>query len=440
MFDPQIYSYSKLLAVLIPYVLLFFTTIFIIRGSTLRLLFVMFFGGFFFYSGLGYGFKFGLADNYQHYFLIFATVFCLSIVIFNRIISLKELDFTYVNNRLESIFDNRYLINFIIVGYLSSFVLDLITPEFKLGNLISPPRPNLLADFQGRFDGTESTTFLNSIFKYFRSLIYPFYMVVLIKQIKRIPLFVLLLFAPLYLEYCSKAYIGRSAILLSLIFLFMMLWKFRPEIRRRILIITLVVFPSFVVFSFVYQVIRNPNSKGFNEDLNVTVAAEILINTEVSLPTSSSRIVDQDERVNLKDHLTWMFTASIPKFGLFELKKGLAGYEIAEIIVGKKRSTPGFWVPLTGYLTENIYVYGKLFFWFPAIIIAFLLCFIGKCFGEIPLLYGFVLFLGLTFAYNLNRAGIGSSLPLLVTYNMIMFLFLFLVFRKVNFKWKLHGA
>lgn len=435
MFNESFFSLEKSLGIIIPVVILSGLTICFLKERLLKFYFLLFSFGFLAYSGIGYGYFIGIAKDYKTYYIIFFCVFCLSIVLFSNILKFKWVDYDYVNKRLDNLMSAGRWVQIVIVGYFFTFLFELVYPEFNLGRLLSPPRPDIIGDLQNRFN-QEGAPFLTTLFRYIRIVLYPFYLIGLIKMTKNIYKFMALLFLPLYLEYCSNAYLGRSAMLLALIFVFMLLWKFRPELKKKIVVITAIIVPLFIVFSFVYQSARNSQSKSVTGGVGVEKAFEILLTTETSFPVLSAEIIDGDERTDLFSHLSWAATLPVPKLGLFKFHDGLPAYEISEILTKKRRTSPGFWVPLSGYLTENVFVYGKFFFWVPAVIVAFYLSLFGKLLSNIPLLYGFSLFIGLTIGYNLNRAGIQSALPLIINNNLLIYSFIIMLITKTRILWK----
>lgn len=423
------------MGIFLPLIPAFILVFWVVKSQLMRFFFSIFLLGFTFYSGIGYGFIIGIAQGYGAYFLIFTYTFSFSFILFNQVIHLRSIDFKYVNQRLRDFSASKRFFYGVILLYNGAFFVELIYPEFNLYRLISPPSPDILSSLNKRFEDSGSVPLIVSLLKYARTLIYPFYLMVLVKVVKRIPVFTVLLLLPIYLEFCSTAYVGRYVVLMALIFSFLSIWKFRPEKRRLLLVSTGLIVPLFLSLSFLYQVMRSGSS---TEDVSLDVlqAVEVLLNIEVSLPMVSSKVLDQGKQTDLKAHVIWAATLPVPKFGLVKVDEGLPAYEISEMLTRHKRGTPGFWVPLSGYLTENVYVYGPKFFWIPAVFVAFFLCFMGKILQESDYFYGIALFIGLVIGLKLNRAGIQSALPDLINSNLLIYVFILMLVTKFRIAWK----
>ncbi len=435
LFDPTAYDWSKFLSIFLPIIPPFILTLWLVRDGLLRFLFFIFFAGFVFYSGIGYGFNNGVAGNYHFYFVVFVYVYCLSFVVFNQFVNFRSVDFAYIDERMSGLLSSKLFFYGVIIIYNGSFIIELSYPEFNLFKLVSPPSPDLLASFGRRFDKAESVPIIISLVKYVRILIYPFYLIILISLVKRLPRFTILLFAPIYMQYCLEAYVSRNVILLALVFSFLSVWKFRPEKRKPLIISAALIIPVFLLASLVYQSART-KSNVYDASSGVLQAAEVLISIETSLPTVSAQILDRNKQTDLGAHILWATTLPIPKFGLINVTDGLPAYEMSEMITGEKRGSPRFWIPLSGYLTENVYVYGKKLFWLPAILVAFFLSVMGNFLKGSKYFYGVALFIGLAVAFKLNRAGIQSALPDLINSNLLIYAFMLMLAVKFRISWR----
>lgn len=393
-------------------------------------LYSLFVFGYYFYSGIGGAFSIGVAKDYFIYYFIFLIVFSFAF----RLGLNGKASF---HNTLNSI--NNYVVKHykyrdrIIVCYIILALIPLIYPQFRLQRVIAPPLPDITTNFLMRFEGGSNDQVI-TIITYFKTLFYPFYLFSIVKYSGNIFKFLLLLFIPLYLEYCDTSYIGRSAILILLLQGFICLWQLRPALRRPMLVSLIFILPTFLIFSVFYQTTRLGEIQNIREIKFQDAFQALIVQGEVTFPTLSSKIIDKNYTTDYFEYFLWFITLPFPKFGLIKLHNGLVAYEMAEILTGYKRGQQYFNVILPGLTTESVYIYGRYLFWIHAFIIGFTLAIFARIFNALPRFFPIAIFIGILYGYNLNRAGVQSALPTIINYNILFYIYLFYLYTRVTSK------
>ncbi|KAF2510785.1 hypothetical protein EYY60_09760 [Flavobacterium zhairuonense] len=359
MMDYEI-SYSTLLFVFL-FVFGMFYPIFRITKTVFKRIFIFLFVlSYFIYSGIGISI---LNDDGQYlfFFIFYTIVLVFSFFIFrNSTIKIKLNDI-----QIESIID-KYGLFFIFI-YNFCLVSLLFFPEFKLLNLISPPRVDASSMMEGIQGKKESGWF--SFVNVFINILVPFYYMALIKFKKR-PFFLLFfLVLPIYINYCYSSYAARTTMVLTFI-LFVSLLYYYNEAHRRIIVISSLVFLFFSVsFLTTYQSLRMGVEV---TDIPFSTAVDGLFRIECTFPTWFHTIYDYASKndTHIGEYLIWFITQPIPGF----LKSWITDFNqnvsIAELLLGMgKDDSLDFFVPLTGIIGESVFVFGRYLFFLHAILI-----------------------------------------------------------------------
>lgn len=433
-YSGNIYDFMKLLYLILVLLPLFILGLRYIKDNVKKLFFLVFTLGFSIYSGIGYGFKNGVTDFYLGYFTLFIYIFGLVFIFFSKTNLASNFDHKYANDRVLKLMGNRRSATFVISGYFLTYLIDLTVPEFKLHFILNPPAPDVISDLTSRFDAGTETSLINTLLRYVRTFLYPFFLIFITPMVKKnLKLFFFLLILPLYLEYCMHSYIGRSAVLINLALGTLLIYRVRTELRRRIVIVGISMLPVILLASYFYQYAR-VGATDLAKDINTSDALAAISQVEFGFPTLSDRVVKSSQEIDLSSYHLWIITLPIPKFGVFKVNGAYPAYEIAEIVTGVDRSQPNFNVVLSGYLTESIYVYGSYFFWINALVMGFFCAFFANLFSKIPAAYACALFLSLAYGYNFNRAGVQSALPLVTTYLVPFYFYVFFITQKIKIK------
>ena len=434
MYQSEIFYWYRFFEILIvSLILILFTTYRLEKGLN-RMFYLFFSAGFFFYSGVGYSYKTGVADGYLGYYTIFLAVFSLFSILFSKLNYGFGISQEYAEHRLTGFIMNRGYRRVLVVVFLFTYIVDLTYPEFNIVRIVNPPSPDITGDLVKRFDEKQTINIINTLTRYTRILLFPFYILSIFgSSFKKQIIFLFWLLLPLYLEYCANSYLGRSAVLINLLIFYFTLYKFHPSLRRRLTLFAIGILPLFLVASLFYQLAR-VDRLDLAQNITPFVAFEALAQVEFGFPTLSAKVVEARRKLDLVDYFIWQATISIPKFGLFKVDAAHPAYDISEIVTGVSRYSNNFNVKLSGYLTESIYIYGKWFFWLNAVFLATAMAVMTRIFKPMKLAYPIVIFLCISIGYNLNRAGIQSALPLLTTYLLPFYVYAFLVANRVRIK------
>ncbi|MET6996590.1 hypothetical protein [Chitinophaga defluvii] len=396
-----------------------------------KLFYTFYIGGFFFYAGVGAAYKEGVAVDYFMYYLIYLIVFVLFFIRGYKSFSGVEKKFGAVADyKLNTLVANKNFCVTIIIVYLFCSGFSLIYPNFQLYKLVSPPKPDSTSIVFERFTNEHNDLILVLV-RYFKLLLTPFFLLALNYFRNRIWMMALVLFLPLYFEFCVQAYIGRSAMLIQGVIFFLILWQNRPKIRTKLVIALAILIPSFIIFSYYYQSLRIGGSQNF-KNITLNDALDGVLGIETGFPTRSAEIIDKGLSTDLGAYSKWLITLPFPKFMLERSQGGLVGYEISEHLLGVKRTDTGYFVILYGNVTESIYIYTKYLFWVQPIIIGLLLSYLSRYFGSSKLLLPVFIYLLITCGYNLTRAGTQSAFPVVINNNLLFYIFLYFKVRQVR--------
>ncbi|MBL0325187.1 MAG: hypothetical protein IPP61_08405 [Cytophagaceae bacterium] len=387
---------------------------------------------YYFYNGCAVIYSTGLVELYPIYFTIFNYVFGLSYLVFSKI-SFGFLSKASIIKTFEVLSYPLIFKTLVNLYFFSWFILFLF-PENKIMNLIIPPKPNIAENLLNRFNDFE-TNILSKILTYVITVLYPLILILLYKFRKNSYKIIFFLLVNLYLQYCFNEYIGRAILLTSIIQIILFLWIEREDLRKKLLIIGVFIFPLFVLFSFYYQFFRK-DAMDYIEFNSFSKIIEFVVKSETSLPTISKEILNSGKTINLTNYFKWLITLPIPKFGVIKLEFALPSYEMSEIVSGFSRSDQNFNVFLPGFLTESLYVFGKYFFWLNAIFVALILSTLNRLYYLNQKYIMLLIYLVVIVAYNLNRAGIQSVVPIIINHNLLLFFIYFFTELKRLYKFK----
>jgi len=233
----------------------------------------------------------------------------------------------------------------------------------------------------------------------------------------------IVLFLPLYLDYVYELYIGRGKILLAILVLGIFVWVVRPERRRAMLLMGLLLGPWLVVaFSF-YASLRLGVRGG---DVTLFGALSEIFQSEFSfLIRTGLSLIQSGKTANLASYLAWVVSLPVPAFFKSGLDVALINYEISQIVLGSFVGDYGFYVALPGLLAESFYIYGGGYFWLHALMLGAFAGFLSTLLSRNPRMVGVYAYVVGIFFYTLNRGGVSSTLPLLVNGFIVFYVYLF---------------
>jgi len=408
----ETFSITNLLLLLVPVVLLYVLLIYKMYDKVEKIYVSIIFLGLYFYGGIGAAYLKAPA-SYTIYFLLFLTVFVFIYrVKFLFAHAVKNTFSTFYKFNGATIFDVPLLNSCVIWGYLALELSSLVYPKFNITSLWHPPLPDVMSSLIGTIDvSVENIDVVSKLLFYFKLLGLPLYLLALnAKTTKPAQLFFLLFF-PLYIDYCSSAYIARGMILVNLALWLLITYAFNKKLRFSLVTACIFLMPLLLIFFYIYSVARI--SGDFGADVSGNVIGKLFYN-EVSFPDHFAEIVNSGKHVDFPSFLVWLVTLPFPKFLVGGINVPLINLELSEIVIGMNRSDQGFWVELTGYISESYYIFGKYFFWVEAVMVAWLakviFYFLRNIKGSLILIY----FVAMQFGYTFSRAGIGAVVPNLI--------------------------
>lgn len=325
-------------------------------------------------------------------------------------------------SRLEdgsSAHDDARLHLTILCVYILLCLFPLLYPEMRLHLLLAPGLPDLRAQFMDRFSQDSDDIFIKIIF-YLRTLLFPFYCLVLYRYRNRPGALFIGLLAPIYILYVREQYVARGTVLIALLTLVLFYWVYRPEQRRKIVLLGLSIAAPLMVFLHYWAVVRLGSQFDFDGMVNSIL---FVVNAQISFPLSAGmEIVNSGVRVNVFDYFKWMFTLPIPKILIGSVEGARINYDMAAIVLGVAPGDKGFFVLLPGLVAESVYIGGWYAFWLHAVFLAAVTATVLRILQSkrefAVLLCWFIVFS----SYKLVGAGVGAFLPMVVN-ELLLFYF-----------------
>jgi hypothetical protein len=388
------------------------------------------FFGLYFYGGIGAS-LINISIDYSIYFLIFIITFIFSYKYFGYIESHILSFLPIYNSKTKISIINKKLYSKIIYFYFAILIMSLIYPEFKLKNLFLPPTPNS-KDFFEQTLGYGYVDILSKLIYYFILLITPFFYYSLQKYKKNPTILFIIIFLNLYIQYCASEYIGRGIILMNLIFFLICVYYFNLNYRKFIIMFILVAFPIISEFFYIYSIRRLgydiPYSFSFKDVGSV-------IYSEISIPENFDIVLKSGYHIDFINFLKWLILLPVPKIFIGNIDLPVINYEIAEILINVPKFSSSYFVKLSGFVAESVYVFGRYFFWVEAIILGIITKVIFIILDNINESEFLTIYFGIYWAFMFSRAGIGAVLPFFMN-AMILFYIVFLIRILMGKRWR----
>lgn len=319
----------------------------------------------FFYSGIGIS----ILKDY-HLYLFYYITYLIVFTIFIRKFSHTNIPNLFSTQQLNS-FITKYG-SFFIILYITLSFINLIHPENKLSNLISPPvlDRSIIDDF-----GTGSTkrTAIQALILFITNVIQPFYYISLYKYREKILKLFIFIFLPIYFQLCAFSYVSRTQLIVSFLIYLTIIYYFNPQKRKLLISISVSSIIILLPFIAVFSQIRNGEGYDNIEKLNFMDSLDLLFRIECSFPLWFNDIY-HNHITHTIDYLLYILFQPIPGF----IKQPIIGnfqvnYAIAELLLGVEMEEDTFFIPLSGNICESIFIFGKYFFFIHAIICAYIL-------------------------------------------------------------------
>jgi hypothetical protein len=395
-----------------------------LTSTTQRIHFGVWLLGFWFYSCAGAGYD-TVGNLYRIGCVIFPFVFALSFLLtLNLTAGWAASARRVLSSEITATVDSVAWKAAVIVVYIGSLLVFLVYPDVVLYRLIDPPSPDLRQVVAERFSDPVSNPIIRSI-TYINLLVYPFFLVVLSRSIRRPIVFAGLILMVAYIAYCRDGYLARGGIVMAIFLLGGGVYMRVPRLRRRVVICVAVLCP-FMAAGFVKY---GHTRLGADAPVIGPVAAigEIYA-AETQYPVLSDMVIRAKERADLREYCKWMATLPVPKMLTGKLSDIAINYEMSELLLGRPRGSPGWFVCLAGLMTESFYIYGPEWFWLHAAflgVVTALLCRVVECHADFTVLGLYTAYL---FGYGLQRGGIAAVLPQITNQFLLLYAWLLLVF------------
>lgn len=406
------------------YIVLFTTIIFSwlfrYKDKKARIFFLFFAGMYLIYSGIG-----GALDDVDSSYVFYYVVFTLFISI-GVFIGLKSKHKNKVPQKDWSFFLD-YFINkyatYIITLYYIICISTLIYPENKIMNLISPPRPDVIAMLVERYQEDGPDTF-TQIINLIKQIIYPFFIFSLYKYRSQILKLSIIVVGTYYIQYCQNSYLGRGSMLEAALIILAFSYFYVPKIRKPLLISIIVLLPTIIIFLVQYSLTR---IGGTVSDVGFAESFETLIRQESGYPLHFDNIMDMETKYRL-NFLVWLFTIPLPGFFRFGIDANFNAL-FSEELLHINRESYGFYILLPGIVGESVFLMGKYLFWINGLFYGWLMGITYRILARYPQLFGILVIAAIDFGYVSNRGGLSSGLPFILKI-LVYFYFILLLIKK----------
>ncbi|CAN5180910.1 hypothetical protein BH11BAC6_BH11BAC6_02050 [soil metagenome] len=404
-------NYIHLLLLLVPVTVLYWLLIYKVYDKLEKLYVSIIFWGLYFYGGIGAS-SYEVDKNYTFYFLLFIAAF----VFFYRLRyisfhAVRNQTFYFFRAKSKHLLEKKSYEKIFIGSYLFVCFLFLVYPDFKVADLFHPPSPEgvsaLISSVESQ--NAQNVDVLSKILFYVKLLVAPLYFIGLYNYRKKPLLLFVFIFLPLYFDYCANNYIGRGMILMACMLWFFAVYAYNQRLRRPMVIGGIVGIPLLIAFFYSYSLAR------LGGDIEVHVDAAVIeqiFYQEINFPESFKSVAASGMHVDFFSFLVWITTLPIPKVllgGLIEVP--VLNFDLSEIVLGMHRYDDGFWVKLTGYVSESYYIFGPYFFWIEAFMIAWISKLLFYLLRSIKGTEILIIFIAIQFGFMFSRAGLGAVLP-----------------------------
>ena len=394
-----------------------------VNGYWQRFLWLGLISGVFIYNGVGAAYP-EVPGVYLIYYFGFILALACSFFLFTAVFVGVSRHSGRVLNRVFSDIDRQRVWGIIIWLFLFLHFIPLLYPNFRLYEFFNPSPPDLKTLFLKRFQAQEVNIFLK-LTGYVQTLMTPFFFIALYKYRHQIIKVVFILLFLLYIQYINKSYIGRSAIGMTTLLVFISLWTIRPDYRNRLVLIGIALLPLILASFYFYSVIR---IGGRVHDFNFMHSVMEMIYQETGFPIRVGMpIIESGQRIDLSSYFRWILTLPIPKILTGDISGARINYEISEVILNTRTGGQGWYVVLPGTVAESVYIYGRSFFWLHGVFIGFLGAIVVRLVERSPQLLFLQAHLVLLFFYVLNRGGISALLPDVVNHFLLFYGFILLL-------------
>jgi hypothetical protein len=301
-----------------------------------------------------------------------------------------------------------------MAAYLLLQLAAMIYPENKLLNLLHPPPLNLANVWNDGILGEMPVG--EKLLHYPLLLLLPVYYYGIGCLRCGWWLKALLIALPLYLAFCRTGYVGRSELLVSLAVLGIPFWLQYPKVRRWLVAGSLVALPFLLAAAQTFQGMR----LGDDGDREGGLGDRILttVYQQTSFPEHFDEIRRHGPRGQLSEVVQWVVCLPFPS-ALVHKSAVYLNPEISEIVTGLTAGQDGYYICLTGIVTEAYYLLGP---WMVlhACLLAVLSAVMVFVYAGNPQRVHVWALVAFVLSYNLNRGGISSCLTVMINGMLVL--------------------
>ena len=390
-----------------------------------KMFFFLTLAGLFFYSGFGFAYGDFVSSSYFLFYCGFISTYTMGFAVACK--SMRGINARLSGNAnpsFEKLIKSEIFVKGTILIYLFLCLFSLIYPNMIIDRLWNLPGFDITQSWFGGL--SPEKTVLESAMLNLRHLMLPLFLLSLYRYRQRTIWIVILIILPYYFDYCSKGYLGRTAIAYILTYLFIFFWYERQTRRKKILLYSFLLFPILSVILTIWSASRTGE---FVFDINIINILESL-QKETSFPIHSEKVLSSGLHTNITDYFMWILTLPLPTIFVGPKPSIFLTVEITEILENIPLGYNYFSIILTGPVTESVYIYGINLFWLHGLfvgILAGLLCSVSESIRSAIFIHtSFIIAFGFVFA----RAGIGGLMPILM--NQFLSFYIILLIFSVN--------
>nr|WP_319555539.1 hypothetical protein [uncultured Vibrio sp.] len=283
----------------------------------------------------------------------------------------------------------------------------------------------MAAVLDARFYNVQTISPITKIVGYIKMLLFPFAFCYAARL--GLTKFIFIVFTYIYVNYVSDGYISRGEIVSWIIILSMVSIFIYDVSIKKIALISSLLFIPMVIFFQAYTKLR---LGGDFETVGFIEALLSIIESQSQVSLDGVDLIASGYSFAILDYLKWLFTLPIPKVILPDLGVVNISHSASSDLLGLSPNDKGFFVLLPGYIAESVYIFGLEFYWLSAVVSSLIFVFIIRFLSSNECSYPFVFYIFVVFSYNLSRAGVTSSYPIVL--NQLLLMYLFLLYRQVK--------
>ncbi|QXJ38644.1 hypothetical protein BV455_01988 [Parageobacillus caldoxylosilyticus] len=315
--------------------------------------------GFGLYSGLGISSN-SVDNKYMLSYFLFLFAYSTAFVI---VVKLKQKE---VSKNIELILQqNKTFFLFLGTIYILSICIPLVYPNIRILDLFHPEPYKISSNiFLERIERQNDIVF--NIRDWVTVLCKPFYWF-LLYQVRRKPkMFLFLLLSPVYIEYIVEGYIGRSEIVMWVVFIILYLYYERYISRLQLIVLSVIlVLISVPVLNMMFYW---RNGWTLKQSWSYLDLLSSLLLQETTYPQNYNIAVEISSYLTPLDFFYWLVTLPVPSILIKSAPLSL-NHIFSVAVRGIEYGEYGFYVVLPSILGEGFMLYGEDFAWVHGVVL-----------------------------------------------------------------------